>query len=204
MDKYFACFSCFSKKITDKRRLTLKKPSANNSNNGTIITTTIATNAIEPHPNENIEPISSYSIHKNPFDYCSICRIPFDIVTDDDNNDNGSESKIDNIVSCHHCLSQICKSPQCGVWLAKHNHWECSNCHHFDSVVYVRAYDWIFEQLNRRFDDKATATLARVTKTTPINDTNPKSNDDVMLELNGNFFYWAQHEYFNFFWTYKN
>lgn len=127
----------------------------------------------------------NYSERNNPFDYCSICHNPFNTVAADNNDGIDLESKIDNIALCRLCLSQICKSPQCGVWLAKHNHWECSNCHHFDSVAYVRAYDWIFKQLNRRFDDKAS--VARVTKTAPINDTHPKSDDDdVMLELNGN------------------
>ncbi|XP_055318924.1 uncharacterized protein LOC129576891 isoform X3 [Sitodiplosis mosellana] len=168
------------KKITDKRRIALKKPSENSSSSSTATTADI-----EPHSNENnIEP----SLDRNPFDYCSICQIPLDIVAaaTKSNNDyeSDSESEIDKFASCHLCQSQICKSPQCGIWLAKHNHWECTNCHHFDSVVYVPAYEWIFKQLNRRFDDKASA-VERVTKTEPIHDTNPKSNDDdVMLELN--------------------
>lgn len=208
------CFSRFSKKITDKRRIALKKPSANNNNNSNSSRSSSDSIAnIEPHSNGHIEPVPNYSVEKNPFDFCSICRIPLDTVTDDNND---SESKIENIVFCRLCLSQICKSPQCGVFLAKHNHWECSNCHHFDSVVYVRAYDWIFEQLNRRFDDKATIG-ARVTKTTPLNDTNPNSAaNDVMLELNGNFYFilllllfccWLSIKkisYFNFFFrTYE-
>ncbi|XP_055318931.1 putative mediator of RNA polymerase II transcription subunit 26 isoform X7 [Sitodiplosis mosellana] len=173
-------FQYISKKITDKRRIALKKPSENSSSSSTATTADI-----EPHSNENnIEP----SLDRNPFDYCSICQIPLDIVAaaTKSNNDyeSDSESEIDKFASCHLCQSQICKSPQCGIWLAKHNHWECTNCHHFDSVVYVPAYEWIFKQLNRRFDDKASA-VERVTKTEPIHDTNPKSNDDdVMLELN--------------------
>lgn len=186
----YACFSCFSKKITDKRRIALKKPSENHSSSkSNNNTTSVSTADIESHSNgTNIEPVSSHSLDKNPFDYCSICHIPFDIAaaaTATNDIDSDFESKIDKFVSCRLCLSQICKSPQCGVWLAKHNHWECSNCHHFDSVAYVPTYEWIFKQLNRRFDDKASA-VERVTKTAPIHDTNPKSDDgDVMLELNG-------------------
>lgn len=184
-----ACFSCFSKKITDKRRIALKKPSENHSSSNN--TATASTADTEPHSNgTNIEPASSHWVDKNPLDYCSICHIPFDIAaaaTATDDIDCDSQSKIDKFVSCRLCLSPICKSPQCGVWLATHNHWECSNCHHFDSVAYVPTYEWVFKQLNRRFDDKASA-VERVTKTAPIHDTNPTSdNGDVMLELNGKF-----------------
>lgn len=162
----FSFFVCvFSKKITDKKRLTLTKSSAENNID------------IEPNTNTSSNQVSSErhnkSVQDNPVDYCIVCQFPFNKDPDDQ-----SHSKIDNFVSCNHCFSQTCTSPQCAIWLPKHNQWECNNCHHFNSVVYVQAYDWIFEQLIRRFDDKAS--VARFTETPS------KSNDDVMLELNGN------------------
>lgn len=161
-----ACFSCFSKKITDKRRLATNNTSADSK----ATTTTIVSKAER-----------SNSDDKSPDDNCSICQSPFDTAA---SQSSPSDTNVGDIVSCSQCLSHTCKNPRCTIWLPKYDHWECRNCHHFDCVVYVQAYDWIFERLSQRFDDKAA--VARVTQTTPINDTHSKSEDDVMLELNGN------------------
>lgn len=171
------CFSRFSKKITDKRRLSNDKiPShsenpESNSNSEAIDAATGSTSSDHEH---------KIIGHRNLLDLCTICQRPFNSAES-----SRTEAKIDNIVSCRRCASQTCKSPRCTIWLPKHDHWECSNCHHFDCIVYVKAYDWIFERLNQRFDDKATALCDRNT-TPPINDTLLNSQDDVMLQLNGN------------------
>lgn len=154
----------FSKKITNKRRL----PTHTSRDTDTDTNTNHPVNQKNKHQSAD-----------DPFDYCSICQIPLNIEAVA----SSSDSKIDTIVFCKHCQSKTCKSSQCAIWMPSRNHWECSNCHHFDSVVYVRAYDWIFSRLNRIFDDKANVTL--VTKTTSINDIHSNSGDDVMLELNG-------------------
>lgn len=185
MISLWTCFSCFfslfSKKITDKTKPTLRKSSLSDSkdteSNSNDNTNRAATSS-SPSPS-SIEQRQRKSIQLNLLEICSVCQSSFNIDTAGD-----CELKIDNIVSCNRCAQKTCKSPQCAVWLPKHNLWECSNCHHFDSVVYVQTYDWLFERLNQSIDDKAS--VARVTNTTPINDTHPKTDDGVMLELNGN------------------
>lgn len=181
----FSLLSFFSKKITDKKpRPTLKKSSdskntESNSNNSTNRATTSSSSPSSIEQQQQHQ--HSISAQLKPLEFCSVCQSPFNTAATADD----SESEIDNIVSCNRCSSQTCSSPQCAIWLPKHNRWECSNCHHFDSVVYVQSYDWLFERLSQRFDDKAN--VARVTNTTQINDTHTKTDDDgVMLELNGN------------------
>lgn len=170
-----ACFSRFSKKITDKRRLSTDKIPTHCEN----IESNNCEAAAAATGSTSSDQLHKIGGHKNLLDLCTICQRPFNVAES-----NRIEANIDNIVSCSRCLSQTCKSPRCTIWLPKHDHWECSNCHHFDCISYVRAYDWIFERLNQRFDDKAA--VVRVTKAPPINATSLNVQDDVMLELNGN------------------
>lgn len=170
----FSCFLFFflSKKITDKKKIIVKKSPSTVDNIDSNSNTIIHAEVLHGHESDSVR-------QTNPFDCCSICQNPLKITVAD-----GVECNVDNIVSCRHCLSQTCNSPQCAIWLHTQNRWECSNCHHFDSVVYVQTYDWIFDQLNQRFNDKAVN--ASVKNTTSINEIDSNLEDDVMLKLNGN------------------
>ncbi|XP_031621814.1 putative uncharacterized protein DDB_G0291812 isoform X7 [Contarinia nasturtii] len=160
-----------SKKITDKKKITSKKLSSSADN----LNIDLNSNITQPEVRSVCQRNSIQQA--DPFDCCSVCQNPINIAVSD-----RAESIIENIVSCRHCLLQTCKSPQCSIWLQEQNCWECSNCHHFDSVVYVQAYDWIFDQLNQRFDAKSID--AHVKNIPPINEIDATLEDDVMLKLN--------------------
>ncbi|XP_031621785.1 probable serine/threonine-protein kinase DDB_G0282963 isoform X3 [Contarinia nasturtii] len=159
------------KKITDKKKITSKKLSSSADN----LNIDLNSNITQPEVRSVCQRNSIQQA--DPFDCCSVCQNPINIAVSD-----RAESIIENIVSCRHCLLQTCKSPQCSIWLQEQNCWECSNCHHFDSVVYVQAYDWIFDQLNQRFDAKSID--AHVKNIPPINEIDATLEDDVMLKLN--------------------
>lgn len=207
---FSSCFSCFSKKITDKKRYTAdsKKTDSNSNKNSGITSASSSSSSSSSTPTQSVPSSSKQrrriSEPKTLLDLCVICQSPLNIA-----GDQATERAFQSSATCNNCLSQTCKSPRCTVWLPRHDHWQCSNCHHFDCLLYVRAYDWIFECLSERFYDKATA--ERVTKHPPqplrpspspsspstskasptgtaISDQSTSTTqDDVMFELNGNF-----------------
>lgn len=164
-------FIVCSKKYTDNRRNSLNQSSAVN------VATETTTAASSKVPSVNETTIVAEGHNTN----CSVCRQPF--VT---SNNSGADSSNKNFVTCNVCSSQICKiNPNCSVWLPKYNHWECSDCHQFNTSAYVHAYDWIFERLTEKFRNKKIVT--RATADRPSHELNRTSENDVMLELNGNF-----------------
>lgn len=92
------------------------------------------------------------------------------------------------LTSCGNCSASICKSPACAIWSANRDCWECNDCHQRqqqqlnETTGYLQAYDWIFERLNRKFSERASAI--------PGDKSNVEQRrccSNVMLDSNGNF-----------------
>lgn len=86
-------------------------------------------------------------------------------------------SKLDNIVSCNICSKKTCNNPNCIIWIPDSDHWECADCHQFNSIAYVQKYSWIFERLNQKFNAKPTISSTNFIKT--------DSDSEQRLILNG-------------------
>lgn len=103
---------------------------------------------------------------------CSICHSPLSLV-----GINDLSSKVENTITCNICLKKTCKNPNCITWLPKSDHWECAECHQFNSVVFVQAYNWIFAQLNQKFNANLPISPSETIETT--------NNSEQCSKLNG-------------------
>lgn len=115
-------------------------------------------------------------------DYCSICHKSSAAGTSNEIKNAANEPLL--LTTCGHCSASICKSPTCAIWSANRDCWECNDCGQQQvdtSTGYLQAYDWIFERLNRKFSERASA-IAR--EKSEVEQRRCCSN--VMLDSNGN------------------
>lgn len=115
-------------------------------------------------------------------DSCSICHKSSAAGTSNEIKSTANEPLL--LTTCGNCSASICKSPTCAIWSAKRDYWECNDCGQQQvdtSTGYLQAYDWIFERLNRKFSERASAIAKEKSEVEQR-----RCCSNVMLDSNGN------------------